>query len=141
MRNGLSDFVRRLSRRARDRKPDIIISAAVKADLSLAHLRYYQEWDRWLNEGWIDRAIPMNYTADNVTFISRIRNMLSSGLMDKLWIGVSLYNQTENSAIDKIRAVRELSLTGFVLFSYKQFQQNRRLQNLYMHEVINKGSK
>lgn len=141
LRNGLSDFVKRLSIKAHKRKPDIIISAAVKADLAMAHLDYYQEWDRWLKEGWIDWAIPMNYAMDNVTFISRIRNMLNNGVMDKLWMGVSLYNQTENSAIEKIRAVRELSLNGFVLFSYKQFQQNKRLQNLYMHEVINNGSK
>ena len=140
LRDALSDFVERLSRMARNRHPDIIISAAVKADLSIAHMNYYQEWDRWLKEGWIDWAIPMNYTADNVTFISRIRDMFNNGLLDKLWMGVSLYNQTENSAMDKIRAVRGLSLTGFVLFSYKQFQQNKRLRNLYMYEVINNGN-
>ena len=66
--------------------------------------------------------------------------MFNNGLLDKLWMGVSLYNQTENSAMDKIRAVRGLSLTGFVLFSYKQFQQNKRLRNLYMYEVINNGN-
>jgi len=141
LRNGLSDFVKRLSRKVRNRNSHIIISAAVKADLVIAHLNFYQEWDQWLKEGWIDWAIPMNYATDNATFISRIRNMLNNGLMEKLWMGVSLYNQTENSAIDKIRAVRELSLSGFVLFSYKQFQQNKRLQNLYMHEVIKNGSK
>lgn len=138
LRNGLSDFVKRLSIRAHKRKSDLIISAAVKADLSIAYLNFYQEWDRWLREGWIDWAIPMNYATDNVTFISRIRSMLSNGLMQKLWMGVSLYNQTEISAIDKIRAVRELSLSGFVLFSYKQFQQNKRLQNLYIEEITNK---
>jgi uncharacterized lipoprotein YddW (UPF0748 family) len=141
LRNGLSDFVKRLSKRIRKRNPDIVISAAVKADLALAHLNFYQEWDRWLSEGWIDWAIPMNYATDNVTFISRIRSMLSNGLMEKLWMGVSLYNQTENSAMDKIRAVRDLSLSGFVLFSYKQFQRNKRLQSLYIQEVINNGSK
>jgi uncharacterized lipoprotein YddW (UPF0748 family) len=140
LRDGLSDFVRKLSRKARNRNPHVIISAAVKADLSIAHLNYFQEWDRWLKEGWIDWAIPMNYTADNVTFITRIRDMLNNGLMDKLWMGVSLYNQTENSAMEKIRTVRGLSLTGFVLFSYRQFQQNRRLRNLYMYEVTNNRS-
>jgi len=140
LRDGLSNFVMKLSRKAHNRNPHIVISAAVKADLSMAHLNYYQEWDKWLKERWIDWAIPMNYTADNVTFITRIRDMFNNGLMDKLWMGVSLYNQTEYSAMDKIRTVRGLSLTGFVLFSYKQFQQNKRLRNLYMYEVTNNRS-
>lgn len=136
LRNGLSEFVERLSKRARKKNPDLIISAAVKADLSTAYFSYYQEWDRWLKEGWINWAIPMNYTKDNVTFLSRIRSLLNNGLMNQLWIGISLYNQSEYSVIEKIRAVHELSLNGFVLFSYKQFKQNKNLQRLYIQEVI-----
>ena len=138
LRNGLSDFVKTLSQNVRKKNPDIIISAAVKADLSMAYFSYYQEWDRWLKEGWIDRAVPMNYTNNNVTFLSRIRSMLNSGLMNKLWIGISLYNQSELAVLEKIRAVQELSLNGFVLFSYKQFKQNKNLQRLYIQEVSTK---
>lgn len=135
LRNGLSDFVRTLSQTVRKKNPGIIISAAVKADLSTAHLSYYQEWDRWLKEGWIDWAVPMNYTDNNLTFLTRIRSMLNSGLMNKLWIGISLYNQSEFAVLEKIRAVQELSLNGFVLFSYKQFKPNKKLQRLYIQEV------
>ncbi|NIU01946.1 MAG: family 10 glycosylhydrolase, partial [Nitrosopumilaceae archaeon] len=98
LRDGLSDFVKTLSQKIHRKDEDIIISAAVKADLAEAHLYFYQEWDRWLRQGWIDWAVPMNYTANNVTFISRIREMLNSGLMSKLLMGVSLHNQRENSA-------------------------------------------
>jgi uncharacterized lipoprotein YddW (UPF0748 family) len=114
----------------------LVISAAVKADLSSAYFSYYQEWDRWLNEGWINWAIPMNYTKSNVTFLSRIRSMLNNGLMNKLWIGISLYNQSEYAVVEKIRAIQELSLNGFVLFSYKQFNKNKKLQRLYIQEVL-----
>lgn len=135
LRSGLSDFVKTLSKRARKKKPGLIISAAVKADLSIARLYYYQEWDRWLKEGWIDWAIPMNYTGDNVKFLSRIRDMLNSGVMEKLLIGISLYNQSDENVLDKIRQVHELSLTGFVLFSYLQFMQDKKLQKMYIQEV------
>lgn len=137
LQDGLSDFVEMLSKKVRKQNPDIIISAAVKADLSKAHLYYYQEWDRWLKEGWLDWAVPMNYVEDNTQFLSRIRGMLSSGLMDKLLIGVSLFNQSETAAIDKILEIQELSLHGFVLFSYQQFRQNKKLKRLYYQKVIN----
>lgn len=137
LRDGLSDFVKVLSQKIRRRSGDIIISAAVKADLTEAHLRFYQAWDRWLKEGWIDWAIPMNYTGNNVEFLNRIRRMLNSGLMNRLLIGISLYNQSEAAAIEKIKAVNDLSMNGYVLFSYKQFSENKKLQSLYSQEIKN----
>lgn len=135
LRDGLSEFVKTLWQQIKRENGDIIISAAVKADMSEAHLRFYQEWDRWLKEGWIDWAVPMNYTVNNVEFLNRIRRMVHSGMMNKLLIGISLYNQSESAAIDKVRAVNDLSMNGFVLFSYKQFRENKKLQSLYFQEV------
>ena len=138
LKNGLSDFVKSISKHVKQNYPELILSAAVKADLSEAHYRFYQEWDRWLKEGWVNIAIPMNYSVDNMDFLSRIRIMFNSGMMDKLWIGISLYNQPAKSAIEKIKKVEELSLSGYVLFSYSQFKKDFQLRELYLNNVITK---
>jgi len=132
LQDGLSDFVKSLATKVRNKKPDVIISAAVKADLAKAHLYYYQEWDRWLKKGWLDWAIPMNYTGDNIQFLERIHMMFNAGMMDRILIGISLFNQSDTSVLDKIADVKELSLNGYVLFSYKQFMQDKKLQKLYV---------
>lgn len=128
LREGLSEFVRRLAEHVHHRYPGVILSAAVKPDLGRAHWRYYQEWDRWVREGWLDRALPMNYTPDLRLFLYRTRTMVKAAGVEKLIMGISLYNQSPASVAEKIRAVQELPLAGFVLFSYTQLQENPRLR-------------
>ena len=42
-------------------KGNIILSAAVKPNLVDAKYRWFQEWDKWIDEGIIDFVVPMNY--------------------------------------------------------------------------------
>ncbi len=136
LRDGLSDFIKQLSQQTRSRHPGVVISAAVKPDLGKAHWQFYQEWDRWLNEGWLDIAIPMNYTPDRKLFINRIRGMIPAIDLDKIWMGVGLYNQSPNAAVQKVLIAKELSLRGFVLFSFDTILENERFRSLYYDNVI-----
>ena len=115
---------------------DVILSAAVKPDLHKAHWRFYQEWDKWVEHGWIDWAVPMNYTPESDRFNLRLENMLRAVNPANLAMGISLYNQSPNAAIKKTHDIFKLSmngrsLKGFVLFSYDQISQNRDLQRMY----------
>lgn len=144
LRNGLSEFVDSLATHVRQRYPRAIISAAVKPDLHKAHWRFYQDWGRWLKKGWLDWAIPMNYTKENDLFFHRIQNMLKSNDPARLLMGISLYNQSADSALEKITSIEKMaleqnSLGGFVLFSYDQIVKEKRLQRLYMNKILKAG--
>ncbi len=126
--NGLSDFVKRISQTIRDENEQIFLSAAVKPDIIEAHWRYYQDWDRWLKERWLDFAVPMNYANDNEVFHQRIDQYLDRLEDDPYIVGISLYNQDEQLVIRKIAQVMSLENPGFVLFSFDQLPKMKRLQ-------------
>lgn len=141
LRNGLSEFVKSLSAQVRSRHPGIIISAAVKPDLSKAYWQYYQEWDRWLSEGWLNWAIPMNYTPANPEFLGRTEIILKSGNPAGILMGISLYNQPPEAVIYKTRVITNLEVAGFVYFSYDQIAKDKKLQKLYLNKILNRESK
>ncbi len=136
LRDGLSEFVKNLSLAVRRRYPAVIISAAVKPDLPQAHWRYYQDWDRWLREGWLDWAVPMNYTPDRQRFLQRIEAIVGAVDASKIVMGVATYNQPPAQAMEKVQLIGQLRqnsipLKGVVLFSYDQFLRDKTLQSLY----------
>lgn len=126
--NGLSDFVKRISRTIHVENEQIFLSAAVKPDIIEAHWRYYQDWDRWLKEGWLDFAVPMNYANDSRVFHQRIDQYLDRLGDNRYIVGISLYNQDEEQVIRKIAQVMTLPHPGFVLFSFDQLPKMKRLQ-------------
>ncbi len=125
--DGLSDFVRKLSGTIRAHSDKVIISAAVKPDIAAAHWDFYQDWDRWLREGWLDYAVPMNYTPDSELFQRRIDSYLEKLPADKYLVGIALYNQTPEASIPKIARVMALGNAGFVLFSYNQLPRQKKV--------------
>ncbi len=139
LQDGLSRFVQRLSQRVRHRFPGVLLTAAVKADLAQAHWKYYQSWERWVKNGWLDYVVPMNYTANNLTFVQRIRVMLQEVSPDRIVMGVSLYNQTPAQVAEKIRLVQEIGLKGATLFSYDQVEENTGLERYIRREWDRSG--
>ncbi|MBN2366803.1 MAG: hypothetical protein EH225_12915 [Calditrichaeota bacterium] len=127
--DGLTDFVAEISDSLRKRKPNILLSAAVKPDIVLARWNYYQAWDEWIEKGLIDFAVPMNYTADPNIFGKRVNSYLQELPKGSYLVGISLYNQKKDQAIRKIARINALRSSGFVLFSFDQLKFMPYLQN------------
>jgi uncharacterized lipoprotein YddW (UPF0748 family) len=121
--DGLSDFVRRISETVHKLSPDVYLSAAVKPDIVQAHWNYYQAWDHWVKEGWLDFAVAMNYATDSQTFVSRVDDYLNQLPSGTYLVGIALYNQKEDQIVRKIARVGALKNSGFVLFSYDQLKK------------------
>jgi len=136
LRDELSNFVQDVSEYVHSNHPKVKLSAAVKPDLKKAHWEFFQEWDRWVNEGWLDYAIPMNYTPDASTFLRRSREMMSAVDSSKLIMGVALYNQTSTAAMQKVKQFRELSPSGFMLFSYDSILEDAAIKRLYYKAAL-----
>ncbi|HFE65249.1 MAG TPA: hypothetical protein ENK14_12670 [Caldithrix sp.] len=125
--DGLSDYVRKISDQVRKESPGILITAAVKPDIARARWDYYQDWQRWIQSGWLDYAIPMNYSPDSSIFNKRLRTYSRKIPPQKYLIGIALYNQSSDKAMRKIDRVTELENAGFVLFSYNQLRDQPAL--------------
>lgn len=102
------------------RKP-ILLSAAVKPDPFNARHLFYQDWENWLKNDYLDFAVPMNYTKNDGQFeqtLSKIDPLISK---DKIWMGIGVYNQDRYDALTKILISFANGYSNLVLFSYKTF--------------------
>ena len=105
----------------------MIISAAVKPNIYDAKLLFFQEWDLWLSAGYIDWAVPMNYTRDNKVFEDNLRimqNSLSSKYINRIIMGIGAYNQKYRLAVQKIYRVGKNDFGGISIFSYTVFKKD-----------------
>ena len=126
-RAAITNLVKETKQMLMDVRPDCKLSAAVKPNLLLAKNRFFQEWDMWLAAGYLDWAIPMNYTPNLRDFASNIDIMyenLPRKYRQKIMMGIALYNQPPLDAIDKINYSEITRFRGISIFSYNVFKEN-----------------
>ncbi len=123
----ITKFLNKSSMRIRAYQPNCIISAAVKPNLESAHKHFGQAWDVWLDNGYIDWAVPMNYTKENKTFKNNILSMkqgVAPDLINNIIMGIGIYNQGYKSAGQKIIETEKHKFGGVSIFSYTVFKNN-----------------
>jgi len=100
------------------RKP-IALSAAVKPDPLEARNHFYQDWEKWLKLGYLDFAIPMNYTESAEQFEKILHKFDPLITKEKIWVGIGAYNQGRYEALTKIMLCYSNGFNRLVIFSYK----------------------
>lgn len=128
-RQAITDLVKKTDKMIEEVRPDCILSAAVKPNLYEARDRFYQEWDVWLAAGYLDWAIPMNYSASLRVFaknIDIIYDNLPEKYRQKIIMGIATYNQKAPDAADKIKYTKITRFPGVALFSYNVLGKNPR---------------
>ena len=106
---------------------NMVLSAAVKPHLIEAQNRWSQDWGHWVQEGFIDYVVPMNYFKEIRHFNNSIQIMksnLSQENINRVIIGVSTYNQDSQSAADKVLLARLNGFRGVSIFSYDSHKNN-----------------
>tara|TARA_B110000444_G_C18822596_1_gene588537 strand:+ start:921 stop:1949 length:1029 start_codon:yes stop_codon:yes gene_type:complete len=123
-RSNITQLVAELNSLIKAKDPNCIISAAVKPNIYEAKLRFGQEWDLWLSSGYINWAIPMNYSKENNIFISNI-NIIKDNIpqvyLENIIMGIATYNQSAKEAGQKVIISRNLNFTNLSIFSYNSF--------------------
>ncbi|HEX2489194.1 MAG TPA: family 10 glycosylhydrolase, partial [Blastocatellia bacterium] len=114
----VTDLVSRIYSGVKSVKPNAIISAAVFANEEDAARSRFQDWKEWLRNGSLDVVCPMAYTPDTADFRKQLVTAMNLASGKRVWSGIGAYKQTAESAVEKIRAARDLGAQGFILFSY-----------------------
>ena len=123
----VTDLVKQIHLMVEEVRPDCILSAAVKPNLYQARDQFFQEWDVWLAAGYLDWAIPMNYSpkldnfADNIDIIY---DNLPAKYRNRIIMGLATYNQRSTEVVDKLQYTKITRFPGICLFSYNTFSQN-----------------
>jgi uncharacterized lipoprotein YddW (UPF0748 family) len=114
----ITDVAQKISERVRRLKPDIIISASVMADPVDAYKTKMQDYVTWMEKGYLDVAITMNYTGDNKTFNSRCKALVERRPERGLIVpGINFGNNAETIRA-QVGITNELKTDGFSGFAY-----------------------
>ncbi len=123
-RDTITAVVAEVSRRVREIKPDLKISAAVFRDWPSARDTNGQDWALWCRKGYLDFVCPMNYTASDVEFARLIpaQQKWAAGVPCYPGIGLLEFGARPDRAISQIEITRRHNTGGFVIWQYSPSQ-------------------
>ncbi len=110
-------------------RKQVIVSAAVLPWAERAYLSAFQDWRGWLESGFLDKAVVMNYSRDEhlATQISRsalaarrVRTLNPHTPRVVIGLGAYLFSKNPAGLWREWRAAREAGADGVALFSYDQ---------------------
>ena len=144
-REQVTNLVRRVSIEARVINPRIKISAALipwgqpptgEEDFErVAPMqRIFQDWHRWLQEGWLDLGIPMNYASETD---DRVRGWFDGWIRfekqhqhgRQLAVGLGAYRNTPANTLAQVSRVRgddDGRVVGMSFYSYNGLEARGR---------------
>jgi len=128
-RNQVSALVAETARASREARPGLLVSAAVIAYADRAYLSLAQDWRRWIEEGWLDFAVPMAYTLDDRLFRYWVQGFAAGPEGDRIWPGLGswLFAKRPERAAAQLLETRAAGAPGEALFSYDAIAEHPEL--------------
>ena len=114
----ITETTRKISERVRKARPHIIISAAVMADPDDAYKTKLQDYVTWMEKGYLDAAITMNYTGDNQVFARRSKVLLDRRPEHGYIVPGLGFNTPAQTIRDQVVITHKLKADGFCGFAY-----------------------
>lgn len=114
----ITDLVRTTYHGVKERRPDLVVSAAVRPDPYEARRDRFQDWARWLEEGILDAAAPMAYTESESLFRSWLDGAVRRAGPDRIWAGIGLYKTDLRGTLEQVGIARRRGVRGVAIFSY-----------------------
>lgn len=128
----VSSLVKEVSEAVHAAKPGIKVSAAVWHSADIALNDYCQDWGRWVQEGYLDFVVPMDYTPIDEHFTDWIeaqKKIVPSGVPLYAGIGSYMLNRPEE-LYRQIELCRQAGLPGYVLYNYDERLKIRFLPDI-----------
>ena len=131
-RNNINGLVRRVYEQTKKLKPRVQVSAAVWRDHRANRAFIKQDWVLWAKNGWLDFAVPMDYTSDETRFREDVKSQVANSagrVLLAAGIG-SFQHKTPEITLKQIEIAREEGADGYVLFDYKPVKYEALLAQL-----------
>jgi uncharacterized lipoprotein YddW (UPF0748 family) len=129
-REKVDALVEQIARASRAAAPELVMSAAVWSYADRAYLAMGQDWRRWLDEGWLDFAVPMAYTLDDRLLRYQVAAFAGSPHGERIWIGLGswLFAKRPDGARAQIEIVRAAGAPADALFSWDSIAEAPELR-------------
>lgn len=118
-RDNITRLVKAVSEEAHRIRPGIMVSAAVFPNWPGCREEIGQDWGLWAKNGWLDFVCPMDYTASDEEFRTRVqvqREELGGRVPLYPGIGASAPGLSPAQVIDQVQTTREEGADGFIIF-------------------------
>ena len=122
--SSITNLVKDIKSKIVQSQDSIILSVAVKPNIIESKYRWYQDWINWLELGYVDYAVVMNYESDinKFNFNNRlINNRLNEEKRNRIVMGISTFNQSAINASDKIILSRLSGYKNYSIFNYNNY--------------------
>ncbi len=128
----VDNFVANASARLKQRRPNLIISAAVfPMERRERMFRLQQNWEEWGQNNWVDLIFLMTYAMDTGSFEERIQPLQNPNSAGASLVipGLRLLKVPDPVTLDQMQLVRNLPTGGFALFAAENLTTN--LQEIF----------
>ena len=130
----VTETVHTVADAARRARPDLVVSAAVFPNYSVATASKGQAWRDWLRDGLLDAACPMSYNRSTKLVAAQIRDAIAGSHGKPIIAGVGAWQMSAESAIAKAIAFRDLGAAGINFFSLNGMTERGRGEH-YLSKV------
>lgn len=124
-------FVRQIKNYIEKENSSILFSTAVVPDVNRARNNFFQFWDDWINNQYVDFVVPMNYVISQDEYRNNIEKMLKCVPKENIVMGISLMNQSRYKVASKIFLTKSFGIEDFCLFSYDYIENMSSMFNLF----------
>lgn len=118
----VTQLVRDIRSMLREERPGAALTAAVGADPARSKTAHFRDSRRWVKEGLLDVAYPMNYTADLAQFKERMQNWADVPESVTVVQGIGVWRLDADALVAHIEAA-EAPAGHFCLFAYSSFYE------------------
>ncbi|MEN9228682.1 MAG: family 10 glycosylhydrolase [Gloeomargarita sp. GMQP_bins_120] len=132
----VTDLVTTLNQRLKQKRPDLLLSAAVFAYSRPSRLyRLQQDWETWAVTGAVDMVVLMSYAEDSRGLQDLLKPARPLTAPVLFLPGISLMRTTPTAVLDQVQTARHSGLgPGYALFAMSHFRES--LQPLIQQPMV-----
>ncbi|MFW6269045.1 MAG: glycoside hydrolase family 10 protein [Bacillota bacterium] len=135
----ITEMVSYTSKKLKNKDPQIIISADVIPGREEAKYRALQNWDLWLNKGYVDFVLPMTYTENLFDELSGWLKEENQNINHYFFPGISIFKITPEQMVNQILKINNINPEGLSLFAaahLKQEHYNRLAEGPFREKAV-----
>jgi len=122
--NLITEMVKETSKKLREIDPDLLISADVIPGREEARYRALQNWELWLQKGYLDFVLPMTYTENLFSELSSWIKEDREQISKALYAGISVFKLSSEQVIEQIKEINRINPNGLSLFAAAHLTDN-----------------
>lgn len=126
-RENVTGFVRELAESLRAVRPEVLLSAAVIPEMARARHTAMQDWERWLDEGYVDFVVTMAYSSNERLFERYLNEVDAAAGTDLLvFPGLAVWANSPESLVRQVAMVHARKIPGEAFYATIHFDESRR---------------